>query len=40
MISSTLSENAPAGPNAASQNPLADLSTALDDFGSLATKIS
>ncbi|VVB62886.1 Uncharacterised protein [uncultured archaeon] len=42
MITSTRSENAPAGlsQNAASQNPLADLSTALDDFGSLATKIS
>ncbi len=42
MVASTLSKNAPTGlgQNAISQNPLADLSTALDDFGSLAAKIS
>ncbi len=42
MVPFTLSENAPAGfiQNTASQNPLADLSTALDDFASLAAKIS
>ncbi len=40
MVASTLSENAPAEPNADSQTFLADLSTALDDFGSLAAKIS
>jgi len=42
MIASTRSENAPAelSQSAASQNPLADLSTALDEFGSLAAKIS